>query len=375
MKGNLVIAGGNIKGNIIYKEFIKLAGNCGKIAIVPTASEDTNDALIYNTDIFEKCGVDKNDIVGVKVNIEKPSYGDWKKCGDDFESLDFLDDVKGVWFCGGDQIRIIRGFKRSDGTETKLLKKINDILEEGGVIGGSSAGAAIMSEVMIGGGTSLGALTKTPYYDYIEYRKKPELEENGVLLITKGLGFFKGGIIDQHFDERGRHGRLLEVLLTEKVNKGYGIAEDTAIVYDVEKGTARIIGSGGVTIIDTSNAIKCKVDDYSKITNVEISYLLGEDIYNINEDRFYFSDRNRIRDSGHLMSNNRKDIFFSGERKMQYIRSYLEGNKDMEYEIRLYKKEENSKESIKKNTSFVNLIMDLIPVFKKTEAVNEAAKP
>lgn len=253
MKGYLVIAGGNVKSKVILEEFIRLAGgDNAKIAIVPTAAGDTFEASEKLTDLFHSCGVNKDRIIVVRVDPDKEESISWKVCGDNFINLDFLEGVTGVWFGGGDQIKIIRGFLRPDGSDTRLLECMREILYSGGVIGGSSAGAATMSTSMIARGTSEGAMKEAPCRDYIEYSKKPEFEEKGVLLITKGLGFFKYGIIDQHFEERQRQGRLLEALFNEGILVGYGISEDTALVCDLEKEEMKVIGSGRVTVMDIS---------------------------------------------------------------------------------------------------------------------------
>lgn len=278
MKGKLVIAGGSIKSNIIYEEFVKLAGGeTARIAVIPTAAEDTEAVLERFSNIFTNCGVCSKRIIYIKIDPDKKNMGDWKSCGDDFKCFDFLDNVTGIWFVGGDQVKIIRGFLRSDGTDTNLLSRIRGILSNGGIIGGSSAGAAIMSESMIGGGTSEGALASTPCKDYIEYRKTPEMEDKGVLLISKGLSFFKYGIIDQHFEERKRQERLIEALFTEKVDKGYGISEDTAIICDLEMGMIKVLGSGRVSVIDISMGQR---------NNVKVVALEKGNTYNVQEDRF-----------------------------------------------------------------------------------------
>jgi cyanophycinase len=278
MKGKLVIAGGSIKSNIIYEEFVKLAGGeTARIAIVPTAARDAEAALERFSKKITKCGVCSKRIIYIKIDPDKNNMGNWKSCGDDFKCLDFLDNVTGIWFVGGDQVKIIRGFLRSDGTDTKLLSRIRELLSSGGIIGGSSAGAAIMSESMIGGGTSEGALASTPCKDYIEYRKTPEMEDKGVLLISKGLSFFNYGIIDQHFEERRRQERLIEALFVEKVDKGYGISEDTAMICDLEIGMIKVIGSGRVAVIDISEGQR---------NNVKVITLEKEDTYNVQEGRF-----------------------------------------------------------------------------------------
>lgn len=391
VKGHLVIAGGSIKGDVIYKRFIDLAGGVNsKIAIVPTGTKDALETLLDYTKVFENCGVIKDNIIGIKINPDINIDGEWKSCGDDFENFDFLKDVRGVWFTGGDQVRIIQGFLRSDGTETTILNQIKTILNTGGVIGGSSAGAAIMSEIMIAGGTSLGALCLPEYTDYVEYRKKPELEENGVLLIMKGLGFLNIGVIDQHFNKRNRLGRLIEVLFSEKINIGYGISEDTAIVYSREDGIVQPIGTGGVTIVNISAASKSKIGNYSKFVNLELSYLEEGDLYDVKADKFYLRERSGISDNEYnacknylsnilfmpdldydrvnskLKVNEEEEVlYYSKEKKMNYVKNYQFTNEETGYEIRLYNKKGFKAEIINRNDTFVKAIMDILPVMLK----------
>lgn len=272
MKGNLVIAGGNIKNNIIYEEFVRVAGGeTARIGIVPTAANDTAAVLDKLSKIFESFGVESERVINIKIDPDKDGDNDWKLSGDDYKNFDFLDGVTGVWFGGGDQVKITRGFLKKNGPDTKLLTRIRDVLNSGGVVGGSSAGAAIMSEIMIGGGTSEGALSEPYCSDYIEYRNSPELEEIGVLLIIQGLGFFKHGIIDQHFEERRRFGRLVEALFAVNIERGFGISEDTAMLYNIEKRKMKIIGTGRVTVVDISMGR----------SNIKTTFLVADDTYYI----------------------------------------------------------------------------------------------
>lgn len=400
MGGYLVIAGGNIKSNMIYKKFIELAGGPGaKIAIVPTASGDAAETLVWVTDIFVECGINRKSIVGIKVDPDMKMNNEWRKCGDEFESLDFLNGVNGIWFSGGDQIKIIKGFLRSGGADTKLLGRIREILENGGVIGGTSAGAAIMSQIMIGGGTSFGAMSIPHHYDYIDYRNKPELEDKGALLVMKGLGFFKDGIVDQHFDKRIRQGRLLEAMFDKGIAKGYGISEDTALVYDMGRGLISTVGSEGVAVVDISEGTRKKLGKYSKITDVKLSYLKGDDTYDINNGEYKVNIQNEIREQdyyaymkyisnvllsasphyadeiGRMLKIDKGNAFYySEDKKMHYVRDYIPGDEEVGYEIRMYKKEGYARGFIKEECSFINIIMDILPVELSIDTLEEAAE-
>lgn len=399
MKGHLVIAGGNIKDNRIYDKFIELSlGDSSKIAIIPTASEDIEETLKYYTDLFGRRGVPKEKIIEIKIDPDS-SYNEWKKSGDDFLKFDFLKEVKGVWFTGGDQLRITRAFLKKDGRPTKLLEKIKDILSEGGVIGGSSAGAAIMSEIMIGGGTSFGALTTDACTNLTRYRNDMKLEEKGVLLLTRGLGFFNYGVIDQHFDKRNRIGRLLESLFISGVSRGYGIGENTALIHNLETGIMSPIGSGGVSIIDISKASRDNINNYRRLVNIKLSYLVEGDSYNLIQDRFnidkkesgggnqyycYKSYLSKLNIDPHnnirnyegrvLLVVKVKDSNELGNDKEAYIMKYQPCDKGIGYELRLYNQEGYKRDVVIRSKSFVNATMDILPILIKEEEYKMAAE-
>jgi hypothetical protein len=146
------------------------------------------------------------------------------------------------------------------------------------VIGGTSAGAAIMSEVMIGNGSSLGALQLPVISD-----NGPENEETDALLISRGLGFFPEGIVDQHFHARARIGRLIMALMSsrDKYLMAFGVDENTALIYSASERQIRVSGKGGVTIIDASSATLTYAGNLPNIRNLSVSYLEQGDSYNV----------------------------------------------------------------------------------------------
>lgn len=143
------------------------------------------------------------------------------------EQLAMLDGAGGVFFSGGDQLRIARQI-----VATELETRVRAIHTGGGVIAGTSAGASAMSDTMLARGPS-GAIVRL-----------------GEVRFAPGLGLLPGVIIDQHFAQRGRLGRLLGALAESEATLGLGIDEDTAIV--VEGGRFTVIGSGSVTVVDGS---------------------------------------------------------------------------------------------------------------------------
>ncbi len=159
-----------------------------------------------------------------------------------------------IWFTGGDQSRITGTLLERDGRDTPMLAAMRQRLADGAVIGGTSAGAAMMSPVMITRGDSLVAMLAPVLRDDIGTTGR----DGGQMALAPGLGFFPHGIVDQHFDRRARLGRLTRALLAPGVRdhftRGFGIDEDTALIVDLARGTGRAVGAGSVTLINTGQA-------------------------------------------------------------------------------------------------------------------------
>jgi cyanophycinase len=150
------------------------------------------------------------------------------------EKLSVLDDAAGIFFSGGDQLRIT-----SQIGDTGIEAKIRALYERGGVVAGTSAGASVMSETMLVKGTS------------------KETHRIGDLHMSPGMGLVRDVIIDQHFAERGRFGRLIGAVAHNPRVLGMGIDEDTAAV--VEGDVFRVIGSGAVYVVDGTAVSFCNV--------------------------------------------------------------------------------------------------------------------
>jgi hypothetical protein len=152
------------------------------------------------------------------------------------------------------------------------------------VIGGTSAGAAIMSDPMIISGNPVEAITAGVVFQEIPSGPEPEKKAR----LTRGFGFFKDGIIDQHFLKRGRMGRLIPAVLhaqkQQKHSLGFGVDEDTAIVY--RNHTVEVIGTSGILIIDTSTAKMKETQWGPKAENIILHYLEGGDSFNLETGEF-----------------------------------------------------------------------------------------
>jgi cyanophycinase len=226
------------------------------VLVVPAAGGSPVKSAAYFTAQMERAGVPRARVrvfpVAVMDDVSTPAVDEssWSGNASRTELLEGLGNLAGVWFTGGDQLRIVRTLRDPAGKDTPLLALVRARHAAGAVIGGSSAGAAIMSEHMIGGGESFRALLE-PLAS-----SEAEIDEEGTgrLYLARGLGFFAGGLVDQHFDRQARLGRLVRALGETGVKRGFGIDEDTALVVAPDRASAQVLGEGGVTVLDTRAA-------------------------------------------------------------------------------------------------------------------------
>jgi cyanophycinase len=161
-----------------------------------------------------------------------------------------------VFFTGGDQSRIV-GTLVQNGEETPALSCLRELHAGGGLISGSSAGAAVMSGPMLLGGTSLHAVSRGPGEGEEDYR------------LGRGLGFFSHGLVDQHFLMRGRIGRLLVSTRDCGERFAFGVDENSALIVRGDRG--EVVGETGVLFIDLRRA--AFDDGDALIRDARISYL------------------------------------------------------------------------------------------------------
>ncbi len=251
--GTLVIIGGHEDHDddrTILKEVANLVPN-GKLVLATIASHDPGGYLEKYRDTFRELGIP--DVVELYIK-------DRFEAGD-ADLLALLNDVHAVFFSSGDQLRIT-----SQMGGTALSDRVRQIYRSGGLIAGTSAGASMMSETMLVKGPS-GTSFRT-----------------GDLRMAPGLGLLPNAIIDQHFAERGRIGRLIGAVAQNPRELGIGIDEDTAIV--VKGDEFRVIGSGGVYLVDASSVTHSGVADAAANTTVSvhdlcIHVLASGDVFNL----------------------------------------------------------------------------------------------
>lgn len=215
----VIIGGGEDKKEdmTILKEVVRLAGGKeARIGVVTTATKLPLEVGQEYETIFKALGASEIHSINICGRKKSEIHGNVEK----------LMDYTCLFFVGGDQLRIssiIGG--------TNFHKLIHDFCSEGRVVAGTSAGASMMSEVMIVEGEDQEAPTRC------------------TIKLAPGMGLIKGVIIDQHFNQRGRIGRLFAGVAQNPNILGIGIDEDTAIVVDANEKFS-VIGNGVVTVVD-----------------------------------------------------------------------------------------------------------------------------
>jgi cyanophycinase len=229
-KGPLIAIGGHEdkEGDRVILRAIADRLNGGKLVIATIASHAPEGYFDSYRAAFEPLGV--TDLVELYIDDRGQAVAG--------EDADKLHDAAGVFFSGGDQLRIV-----SQIGDTPLETLIRDIHERGGLIAGTSAGASVQSDTMLVGGSSA------------------ESHRIGDLHMAPGLGLIRDVIIDQHFAERGRIGRLMGAVAHNPRLLGIGIDEDTAIL--VEGSSFSVLGAGAVTIVDAAGVTHSNIAEAS----------------------------------------------------------------------------------------------------------------
>lgn len=247
-KGELIIIGGAEdkygKSRILEEVVHAIGGSDARISIITTATQHPEEVGKEYQEVFSRLGVRDTDVLNID-SREQADHDDIFRC---------IRDASGIFFTGGDQLRItsILG-------GTRAFEALCQSFHEGTAIIGTSAGASVMSSTMIVDGNSNDAARKC------------------TLKMAPGLSLIEGVIIDQHFDQRGRLGRLLCGVAENPGILGIGIDEDTAIrVYP--DAYFEVIGSNAVTVIDgttinSSNVSESKPNEILMIANASLHVL------------------------------------------------------------------------------------------------------
>lgn len=254
-KGKLVIVGG-VQTTEIVKKFVELAGGSeAKIIIIPNAGSDPVESSEEQKKEFAELGGLSDYLIFTR------------ETADEKANLDKMDWANAVFFLGGDQSDLTR-----DMLGTKLLSKVFDIYNNGGVVGGSSAGAAVMSEVMITGNE---LINKDSTRNFITIEK-------GNVEVKTGFGFLKNVIIDQHFLKRKRHNRTISTLIEHPNLIGVAIDESTAIIVYPDD-TFEVLGSNQVLVYDPTNSDNIREDKNGNlgISDMKLHVLINGDKFDL----------------------------------------------------------------------------------------------
>jgi cyanophycinase len=246
-RGYIVPIGGaedKEEGASILRRFLEVSGgDAARIVIIPTASNLADTGRRYEK-LFRQLGADEAKSLPLATR-EDAAKQEW---------LDYIEKATGVFITGGNQLRLstILG-----GTEVaRAIRRVN---ARGVTVGGTSAGAAILSEHMI----AFGAEGHTP--------------KAGAATLVPGFGLTNRVMIDQHFRQRDRLGRLLTALAYNPFAVGVGLDEDTAAFLD-SKRVLTVVGTGAITIVDVSELTHSSIAETKEghpvsLTNVRLHVL------------------------------------------------------------------------------------------------------
>ncbi|WP_342128892.1 cyanophycinase [Hydrogenophaga sp. OTU3427] len=238
--GRLVAIGGaedRLQDRVILRRYVELCGGPrARIRVLSAASGDPRGVWLAYQQVFAELGVSDS----AHLDIIDPTHAN------SAEVVDQILDADGIFISGGDQRRLMDLV-----WETEAFRALHTAFHlRGCCVGGTSAGAAVLSRHMLAQGAA------------------PRLPEKEAAELDLGLGFVSKAIIDQHFSERGRLGRLLSVLAQRPDMLGVGIDEDTALV--IERGlSVEVVGQGAVTLVD-GRQLRSNFDDIDSHERLEM---------------------------------------------------------------------------------------------------------
>lgn len=260
--GSLLIIGGALRSDnsAVWQSLIQQAGGKDKrIAIIPAASGNPDRAADFVLQTLKKYG---GDAFVVPLSVKYGANNSQNKPSQIHQHPDWIAKIKdagGVYFTGGDQAKITSALMTENGKPSPMLEAIWSVYRGGGVIAGTSAGAAIMSSTMFKNAKSVLTTLKLGVTDGDD--------------IAPGLGFIGDSIfIDQHLIIRGRFARMLPVMLKKNYSLGIGIDENTALRVSPQQ-EIEVIGYKGAILFDLSQAKTHPSLLEFNVQNVEISYL------------------------------------------------------------------------------------------------------
>jgi cyanophycinase len=225
---------------ILKKVFALAPAGNTEVAVIATASSIPDQVLPDYDSAFSRLGASRVHSLGIRDRQEAANT----------ETVRVIEQSGVIFFTGGDQLRLTNVLGGSP-----VLKAIRQRLQDGGVVAGTSAGAAAMPGTMIYNGAATDALRK------------------GGVNLTPGLGFIDGLVIDSHFLERGRFTRLMEVGASNPEHLGVGLGEDAGVIIHPH-GILEAIGPGHVILIDSRDLASSNIAELSMGEPVAIEHMI-----------------------------------------------------------------------------------------------------
>jgi len=264
-QGTLVLIGGREQKDgerVILTEVARRAGP-GTLVVATLASEEPDCQWRRYAKAFTELGVRRVEHLAIADREEALSP----------DITQIFDGATAVFFTGGDQLKIVAKLGG-----TSLLARMRELFEGGGLLAGTSAGAASMGEVML--------VAQGP--------RENSHKVEGAFYMTRGLGLVSDLIIDQHFAQRARIHRLLGAVGENPGVLGIGIDEDTAVIVRPQE-SFQVIGSGAVYVVDGSGVTHTNVSetasrDTLRLFDVKLHVLDGHSGFDLNARR-PFRDR------------------------------------------------------------------------------------
>jgi cyanophycinase len=259
--GKLIAIGGNEdKANnlVVLKRVVEEVNKKEfNVAVLTTASEEPAKRAKEYRQVFSNLGASKIEVLDIKKRFQ----------ANDEKLVEIVQNSDLIFIGGGDQLRLTTIIGGS-----KILTAMQKRLEEGALVAGTSAGAAVFSDTMIYEGKSEEGLVK------------------GRVLTTSGFGFVENIVFDTHFMARGRIGRLVQIVTTNPTCIGVGIGEDSGVLLKGD-GTMKVIGTGQVVVVDGSeighsNIMTIEPGLPIAVENIRLHSLVHGYSYNFKKRRF-----------------------------------------------------------------------------------------
>lgn len=264
IKGHAVPIGGALKSDNdeVWQRLVTLAGGKGsRFVVFGTASEDPEASAKQAVELLQRRGA----VAEALPVAPKFSWVDLTKVVRDPALIAKVRSARGVFFTGGSQERIV-DVLLPGGHPTPMLEAIWEVYRRGGVVAGTSAGAAIMSTVMFRDAPSVISIMKGKWTEGKQ--------------IDRGLGFVGPDLfVDQHFLKRGRFGRMIPLMMAKGYKLGLGVDENSAAI--IKGDEVEVIGGKGALLVDLTDIKTDPTLGAFNLTQAKLTYLDHGDRFNL----------------------------------------------------------------------------------------------